>query len=447
MRTELVARERPGCRCAVFAACVLLALLATVQAHASATPDWTDGAASARRIVVTVADRPDPAPAVGATPRGYAGLVDYSGGERAVATAARLARDHGLREVSSWPIDLLRVRCLVFELPDDVGRDEVIARLAQDRRVRLVQPLQAFETLTASSTPDVPAYNDPYVGLQHAFSTIEGAAAQRWSRGDGVRVAIIDAGVDGEHPDLAGRIAVQRDFVEPTRSTPRAERHGTEVAGAMAASANNHVGIVGVAPEARLHAYRACWTTTAGRAGCNSFTLALALGAAIAADVRVINLSLGGPRDPLLEQLVDEALDRGIVVVGAVPPDGSMAGFPLAIRGVVAVTVAGEHPPPDGVLAAPGRDILTLQPGGSFDYASGSSLAAAQVSGAVALLVSLRPRLDRSALVALLARSRGIDGVISACRAIVAMRGASDDCAEGHVPVALADRRVPAVVR
>lgn len=414
-------------------ACAMLALTGVVQARGTAFPDWTDGEAAARLIVVTVADRPDPASAVAATPGGYAGLADYSGGERAIATASRIARDHRLREVSSWSIEPLRVRCLVFALPDDARRDEVIERLARDRRVGLVQPLQAFETLTLAETP---AYNDPYVGLQHAFSAIEGAAAQRWSRGDGVRVAVIDAGVDGAHPDLAGRIAVQRDFVEPARRTPRAERHGTEVAGTLAASANNHVGIVGVAPEARLHAYRACWSTEAGRAGCNSFTLALALGAAIAADVRVINLSLGGPRDPLLEQLVGTALERGIIVVGAVPPDGSMQGFPLGIDGVVAVTVAGEGPLPAGVLAAPGRDILTLQPGGRFDYASGSSLAAAQVSGALALLVSLRPRLDGRTLVALLARSRGVDGVINACRAIVELRASNDRCADGASPTA-----------
>lgn len=433
-------RRRVGSRLAAW--CVLLAFTALPEAAATAAPDWTDGDASARMVVVTIADRPDPAPAVGATPRGY-GLVDYSGGERAVAIAARLARDHGLREVSSWPIDLLRVRCLVFALPDDARRDQAIAQLAQDRRVRLVQPLQAFETLTVPNAQSVPAYNDPYVGLQHSFSAIEAAAAQRWSRGDGVRVAIIDAGVDVAHPDLAGRIAVQRDFVEPTRSAPRAERHGTEVAGTLAASANNHVGIVGVAPEARLHAYRACWSTDAGRAACNSFTLALALGAAIAADVRVINLSLGGPRDMLLEQLVDAALARGIVVVGAVPPDGSMQGFPVGIDGVVAVTVAGQSPPSDGVLAAPGRDILTLQPGGSFDYASGSSLAAAQVSGAFALLVSLRPRLGGAALAALLARSRDVDGVISACRAIVELRASNDDCRREAAPLAFVPSRAP----
>lgn len=419
---------------------MLCALLVAQATQATVAPDWSNADASARMIVVTVADRPDPGPMVGATPRGYAGPADYSGGERAVAVAARIAEEHGLHEVSSWPIDLLRVRCLVFALPEHVERDDIIARLAGDRRVRLVQPLQAFETLTVPVAQGVPAYNDPYVGLQHAFAAIEGASAQRWSRGDGVRVAVIDAGVDSAHPDLAGRIAVQRDFVEPAREVPRAERHGTEVAGAMAASANNRLGIVGVAPGARLHAYRACWTTAAGRAGCNSFTLALALGAAIAADVRVINLSLGGPRDALLEQLVEQALARGIIVVGAVPPGGAMDGFPVGIAGVVAVAADGDGVRAEGVLVAPGRDVLTLQPGGSFDYASGSSLAAAQVSGAFALLVSLRPRLAGTALAALLARTRRADGVISACRAIAELRASNDACRADAVPVAAITR-------
>ena len=410
-----------------------LAVVTTASRAVAAAPDWSDASAVERMIVLAVPERTDPGFAVGATPRGYAGAVDYSGGERAIAAAAAIAAEHGLREVTSWVIASLDVRCLVLAVPDGADRGAVIERLGGDRRVRLVQPLQEFATL---STPAAPAYNDPYLGLQHNFSALDGAAAQRWTQGDGVRIAIIDAGVDAAHADLAGRVVVQRDFVATDAAPPPAERHGTEVAGILAAIANNHLGIVGVAPQARIHAYRACWSARdgSGLARCNSFTLALALAEAIDARVRIINLSLGGPRDALLEQLVAQAQQRGIVVVGAVPPSGALDGFPVGMPGVVAVDAAadGASTPP-GVLAAPGRDILTLQPGGGFDYASGSSLAAAQVSGALALLMALRPRLDRAALVGLLARSQQGNGSINACRAVAELRQDTGTCTQ--VPV------------
>lgn len=404
-------------------------MLATVVVEAAA-PDWSDAPAVARMLIVTVPERADPGVAVGATPRGYTGAVDYAGGGRAIATGAAIAAEHGLREVDSWVIVPLRVRCLVFAVADAADRPAVIERLGADRRVRLVQPLQEFTTL---GTGAAPTYNDPYFGLQHNFSALDGAAAQRWTRGDGVRVAIIDAGVDAAHPDLAGRVVVQRDFVAAGDAPPPGERHGTEVAGVVGAIANNGLGIVGVAPQARLHAYRACWSARdgSGLARCNSFTLALALAEAIDAGVRIINLSLGGPRDELLGQLVAHAQQRGIVVVGAVPADGALDGFPLGVHGVVAVGTADEdRPARPGVLVAPGRDILTLQPGGGFDYASGSSLAAAQVSGALALLLALRPRLDSAFLVGLLARSQQGTGPINACRAVAELRKDTAGCTQ-----------------
>ena len=81
--------------------------------------------------------------------------------------------------------------------------------------------------------------------------------APTWSRGEGVRVAIIDTGVDASHPDLAGRVVKQENFVDGSKSGR--DRHGTAVAGVIAAVENNSQGIVGIAPAARLYAMRACW--------------------------------------------------------------------------------------------------------------------------------------------------------------------------------------------
>lgn len=419
------------------AAALLLGLLPCVAA--AVAPDWSAGHDTARMIVVAVANKPDPQATAGATPRGYDALPNYGGGDRGVATAQRLSSDYALRELSAWVIEPLRLRCMVFALPDTADRTSLLAQLQRDKRVRIAQPLQEFETFATSAAPvsasgGEAVYNDPYLGLQHNFSAIAAAAAQRASRGDGVRIALIDTGVDAAHPDLDGRIVEQRDFVGGGTIT---EQHGTEVAGVISAVANNRVGIVGIAPAAQLHAYRACWTAAppARGARCNSFTLALALGAALASDARIINLSLGGPADPLLDELVAHAIARGTIVVGAVPPDRRLDGFPLRVPGVIAVATIGDSVPA-AVLRAPGRDILTLEPGGHFDYASGSSLATAHVTGALALLLELKPNAAAVALASLLQRSQHDRAAIDVCHAITALRGkaACDAAVPGQGP-------------
>src|SRR6202030_892738 len=125
------------------------------------------------------------------------------------------------------------------------------------------------------------------------------ADAHPWSRGEGVKVAIIDTGVDIEHPDLRGSIAAAVNFVDADDAQFRRDRHGTEMAGVIAAVANNGQGIVGIAPGARLFVFKACWQEQAGAdaAHCNSFTLARALSAAFDAHAQIINMSLAGPDD------------------------------------------------------------------------------------------------------------------------------------------------------
>lgn len=402
-------------------------LVAGFDAAASPGPTPLDEEAARRMLIVAIAEKADAAPAAGATPRGYAGLPNYAGSARSIAGADRLARDYRLREVSAWTIRPLRLRCMLYEMPAAADRDELLARLRRDRRVQLAQPLQRFDTLSEPPPATSAAYNDPYIGLQRGFAAIGADQAQRWSSGAGVRVALIDAGVDAEHPDLRGRIAEQRDFVADPALPATNDRHGTEVAGVIAAVANNRLGIAGVAPGARLYAYRACWSPRAGDAArCNSFTLALALGAAIDAGAQIINLSLGGPADPLLEQLARHAVEHGAILVGAVPPSRRLDGFPLNVPGVVAVAGV-DDPPSDGpALRAPGSEVLTLEPGGRYDYASGSSLAAAHVSGAIALLLQLDARLPARDAMALLGGPGA--AAIDVCTAAAALRRTPDSC-------------------
>jgi len=280
------------------------------------------------------------------------------------------------------------------------------------------------------------------VALQHGFAAIEAGAAQQWSRGEGVRVAIIDTGVEVGHPDLVGRVAAARNFIDNDMSSFETDRHGTGVAGIIGADANNNIGIVGVAPSARLQIYKACQPLQPNglEAQCNSFTLALALDAAIAAHAQIVNLSLGGPADPLLAQLVSYGQRRGMIFVGAVPDDGRLDGFPLGIPGVIAVDQVGRSDASAAVLHAPGRDILSLAPAGGYDFATGSSFAAAHVTGAIALLRARVPNLDAAMLFAVLNRTRTHDehgDRINICAALAAVQP-RDDCTHSARAVATA---------
>src|SRR6185369_8421588 len=142
--------------------------------------------------------------------------------------------------------------------------------------------------------------------------------AQKWSKGRGVTIALIDTGVDTAHPELAGRIRLTRNFVDNDAERFQMDRHGTAVAGVIAALTNNGQGIVGIAPAADLIALKACWQERLDApAVCNTLTLAEALAFAIERRSQIINLSLTGPSDPLLTRLVGRAVEQGILVLGA----------------------------------------------------------------------------------------------------------------------------------
>ena len=190
------------------------------------------------------------------------------------------------------------------------GVDETLARISADPRVRLAQPMQAFNVHGG--------YDDPYFSQQYGANAAQLLQMHQRATGRGIRVAVIDTGADRTHPDLQGRIDTARNFVGDDARFD-SDIHGTAVAGIIAANANNGIGIVGLAPDADLLVLKACWQRALDdiRAQCNTFTLAKALTFAIDQHADIINMSLGGPNDPLLALLIEVALARGIVVVAA----------------------------------------------------------------------------------------------------------------------------------
>jgi subtilisin family serine protease len=360
----------------------LLLLPGLLMHLAAAAPAPLPPGDSAARIVVAFANAPlaPPAPA-GTTGTGYGGS-GYRLAQAAHRQARNVADAYALRQLTSWPIEALSMHCVVYEVP--AGRDvvELLARLQKDARVMLAEPLQEFHTL---SGPAAAPYNDPLYGLQANLAPLGIATAQERSQGAGITVALIDTPVDAAHPDLRGRILRTHSYLPP--QAHNGSRHGTAMAGLIAAVANNHLGIVGIAPQAQLEVFAACWQLApdADAAACNTFTLAQALAAALTSGAPLVNLSIAGPQDPLLAALITQGVKHGITFVGALP-SGS-ATFPTSVAGVLAAE-GSEHPSAALALHAPAEHVLTLRPAGEYDFVSGSSVAAAEVTGVIALLLS-----------------------------------------------------------
>lgn len=400
-----------------------LILLLLVQACATppvAGPDWNAAGTADLELLVTLRqDRPE----------GIAALT------QALATEYKLAL------VADWPLRALDLHCLVLRTQGTADMADLRRRLAGDPRVDAVQPMNRFAVLASSS-------DDPLTDLQHG---LDGANARRvhpLATGRGVRIGLVDTAVDADHADLRSRVAVLQDFTgaatgsatgdsSPAALPPRAvpERHGTALAGIMAAERGNGVGIVGVAPEAQVLGLRACWQVPGGtdRGLCNSFTLARALHFAIVNRPGVLNLSLQGPEDPLLARLLLRAIADGTIVVAAY--DARSSGrFPASLPGVIAVAepaAAGLNPPP-GLLRAQGVDIISTAPGGGYAYVTGSSIAAAHVSGAVALLLEIAPQAGPGRIASVLratARPEAAGGaaLLDACAAAAALVASLSD--------------------
>jgi subtilisin family serine protease len=353
----------------------------------------------------------------------YSGRYPNDSGRAARRRAAEeLASAHGLKLVDDWPMPVIGIDCYLMERSGDASLAGMLEALSRDARVMWAQPMHEFHGLGGG---------DPLYAVQPAAKYWHIAELHKASTGRDVRVAVIDSGIDAHHPDLAGKVQLRENFVDATPDA--AEAHGTAIAGIIAARADNGYGIAGVAPDARLLALRACWPDSDGTTRCNSFTLGKALNFAIMNRAKIVNLSLSGPGDRLLQTLLDVAAQRGMAVIGAVDPQRADGGFPASYPGVIAVAMAanGNSPAPADVLFAPGQDIPTTAPGARWGFVSGSSYATAHVAALAALLAQLQPAANgaqlRRDILTLHHPADGHDRTVSA--APLAQAGNIDACA------------------
>ncbi|WP_425484313.1 S8 family serine peptidase [Halobacillus locisalis] len=219
--------------------------------------------------------------------------------------------------------------------------------------------------------------------------------------GNGVKVAVLDSGIDGSHEDL--NVAGGESFVsgEPNALVD-GNGHGTHVAGTVA-GVNNTLGVLGVAPSTELYAVKVL-----GSDGSGSYSgIAQGIEWAISNNMDIINMSLGGSRgSATLEQAVNNADNQGVLVVAAAGNEGSKGkkntiGYPAkyaAAMAVGAVDSANNRASFSSVgdeleVMAPGVDILSSVPGNAYDRYNGTSMASPHVAGAAALILADNPGL------------------------------------------------------
>jgi hypothetical protein len=234
---------------------------------------------------------------------------------------------------------------------------------------------------------------DPYRPLQYALDQAGVDAASAVGDGRGARVALLDSAPDAAHRDLAG----VRVIPLPDAPPPAVAVHGTLMAGIVRAVAHNAFGIAGMAPGSDVFAIPVC--TPAGATAsdeCRLYDLLRGVDVAWANGAQIVNLSLVGPPNPLLRKAMDRMEQLGVLLVAAVGNEGvSEPRYPAAypsVIGVGAVDRAGRlyargNRGPDVEILAPGVEILSTVPGGSFAFGDGTSLAAANVTGLLAVAV------------------------------------------------------------
>ena len=266
-------RVAPIAMLAVMLAALLAACASPSTVRSTTTTPATESAtAVAHQILVTVHQPATLAAGLTGAPNQRYLQRRYGPSPSVDRVLTQLAHEHDLRRIEGWPIQSLDVYCEVLTVPD--GRDvaAIVAALNRDPRVDQAQRMNLFNTQAAR-------YDDPYLDLQSAATEMEVERAHELATGRGVSIAIIDSAIDGDHPDLRGRVRLARNLVAEHPLARNGEIHGTAIAGIIASAVNNREGIIGVAPDVSIAALRACWAVVENglAAQCSSFSLARAL--------------------------------------------------------------------------------------------------------------------------------------------------------------------------
>lgn len=292
----------------------------------------------------------------------------------------------------------------VVDLP--AGAADAVAKiLARHSQLKLVE---LDRLVRASALP-----NDPYLSSEWHLGKVGAAVA--WDSapgmGDGVKIAILDSGVDASHPDLAGNLIAGYNFIDNNTNTTDTCGHGTAVAGTAAAVSNNSSGVAGIAGKAKIMPVRIASTDTAS-GGCYAYYSTVVSGINFAADngARVINVSyVGIAASQAVLSAAQYAKSKGSLVFASAGNNGRDEGLtPTTAMVVVSATDENDNLPSWSsygnfvTISAPGTNIWTTSNGGGYGQWNGTSFASPLTAGIAALMMSGNPSLDNLSIESIL---------------------------------------------
>jgi subtilisin family serine protease len=363
-------------------------IMTVPQGYRSAGPVVDDNLPGQRRPQQANRQRPSGAPPANErrfVPDGVVIELSNSVGAQQVDALQRRFR---LTRIESQRFQLSNTTLYRWRIPDRRSVTAVVRSLEGERLVASAQPNYLFALQEDQAT----AGGDP---AQYSLSKLHLPQAHTLAKGANVLVAVIDSGVDANHPDLAGSVAETFDAIS-VAGMPH--KHGTAIAGLIAA----HGKLLGAAPNARIMAVRAFDPREAGAEG-TTFNILKGIDWAASRGANVINMSFAGPPDPAIRRSLEAARRNGTVLVAAAGNAGANSPplYPAADPNVIAVTATdaddklfeqasrGRHI----ALAAPGAQVLVAIPDNGYEMSSGTSYSAAEVSGIVALMLQRKPGL------------------------------------------------------
>jgi thermitase len=360
---------------------------------------------------------------IGATPRQMANTASSSKAAaepnqlivraKAGKTLRNFVSTRGLKVINSFTTDVEHV---LVETSDPAG---LAKTAAADPNVDVTSPntIVTLDIPRASGVQPKATFtgkqpNDPMFDQQWHLAKV--GAIQAWEKTQGdsnLIVAVVDTGVDYDHPDLKGRVIKGANHTkEGPKDDPKdAQGHGTHVAGIIAATANNGIGVAGIAPNVKILAEKVLTSKGSG----NLFSIAAGVRHAVNAGAKIVNESLGGPanQDPISSGVGAWAVKKGVLLVAAAGNSNNAVGTPARYSDYYMAVAASDDTDnkakfscfgPELSVSSPGTKILATTPtykvplndmGYPMHYAAlnGTSMATPLTAGIAALVWSANP--------------------------------------------------------